>query len=228
MQHKLTDLPFPPDALESFLSQETLFYHHQKHHAGYVKKLNELIKDTEYEQMSLEQIITQSDGAVFNNAAQTFNHNFYWNCLSPTATVPSDALLRKITDVFGSMEKLKEAFLNAALTNFGSGWTWLVLDQHEHLKIVNTSNAQTPIAHHETPLLTCDVWEHAYYLDYKNERAKYLDAFWEHINWENASKIFADKEHLNAVGLYGIVNNDPDDPMSDYLDELQRAEEISS
>lgn len=228
MQHTLAALPYAMDALEPFLTQQTLFYHHEKHHAGYVKKLNTLILGTEYEEMSLEYIITQSEGAIFNNAAQTFNHNFYWNCLSPDTTMPSDALLRKITEVFGGMEKLKETFINAALTNFGSGWTWLVLDQHEHLKILNTSNAQTPIAHNETPLLTCDVWEHAYYLDYKNERAKYLEGFWQHINWDNASKIFEDKEHLNVVGLSAIINNDPDDPMSEYLDELQKQEEISS
>lgn len=228
MIHTLADLPYSLEALEPFLMKETLYYHHEKHHAGYVNKLNGLIKGTEYEEMSLEYIITQSDGAIFNNAAQTFNHNFYWNCLSPVATQPSDALLRKIIDTFGSMDKLREEFLASALNNFGSGWTWLVLDQHEHLKIVNTSNAQTPIAHHETPLLTCDVWEHAYYLDYKNERVKYLDGFWEHINWENASKVFEDKEHLNAIGLYAIVNNDPADPMSNYLDELQKGEEITS
>lgn len=228
MLHKLVDLPYAPDAFEPFLSKETLFYHHQKHHAGYVNNLNNLIKGTEYEDMSLEYIITQSDGAIFNNAAQTFNHNFYWNCLSPEPSEPSAALLQKITAVFGSMEAFKEKFLHAALTNFGSGWTWLVLDQHEHLKIVNTSNAQTPITSDETPLLTCDVWEHAYYLDYKNERVKYLDGFWEHINWENASKVFEDKEHLNVIGLYAIVNNDPDDPMADYLDELQKEEEVSS
>ena len=228
MKHTLAALPYAMDALEPFLTKETLLYHYEKHHAGYVKKLNTLIQGTEYAEMNLEYIITQSNGAIFNNAAQTFNHNFYWNCLSPSVTTPSDTLLRKITDIFGNMEKLKEAFVDSALHNFGSGWTWLVVDQHEHLKIVNTSNAQTPITSDEIPLLTCDVWEHAYYLDYKNERARYLEGFWQHINWENASKVFENKEHLNVIGLYAILNNDPDDPMSDYLDKLQGEERVSS
>jgi len=228
MKHALTALPYTTRALEPFLSEQTLLYHHKKHHAGYINKLNALIEGTDYENLGLEYIITQSEGAIFNNAAQVFNHNFYWNCLSPTKTTPSNALAKKISEVFGSVEKFKEEFLNAALNNFGSGWTWLILDQHEHMKIVNTSNAQTPIAHSETPLLTCDIWEHAYYLDYKNERARYLEGFCKHINWGNVSKIYADKEHLNFVGLSGIINNDPDDPMSDYFDELQRQEEVSS
>lgn len=228
MKHTLIALPYAIDALEPFLSQETLTYHHQKHHAGYVNKLNALIKDTDYEDMGLKQIIAQSEGAIFNNAAQVFNHNFYWSCLSPTKTTPSDALAKKISEVFGTIAQFKEEFLNAALNNFGSGWTWLILDQHEHMKIVNTSNAQTPITHSQTPLLTCDVWEHAYYLDYKNERARYLEGFWEHVNWDNVSKIYEDKEHLNYIGFSGIVNNDPDDPMSDYLDELQHQEDVSS
>jgi Fe-Mn family superoxide dismutase len=192
MKHTLADLPYDLEALEPFLMKETLYYHHDKHHAGYVNKLNTLIKGTEYEEMSLEYIITQSDGAIFNNAAQTFNHNFYWNCLSPVATQPSDTLLRKIIDTFGSMDKLKEEFLASALNNFGSGWTWLVLDQHEHLKIVNTSNAQTPIAHHETPLLTCDVWEHAYYLNYQNRRPDYIEAFFNVINWNEVERRYAE------------------------------------
>lgn len=201
MTHVLMDLPYSQEALEPFLMKETLYYHHEKHHAGYVNKLNGLIKGTKFEDMSLEHIITQSDGAIFNNAAQTFNHSFYWNCLSPVPTQPSDALLQKIVDTFGSMDKFKEEFSASALNNFGSGWTWLVVDENKELKIINTSNAQTPIANDETPLLTCDVWEHAYYLDYKNERAKYLDGFLEHINWDSASKVFEDKEHLYAIGL---------------------------
>ncbi|MBD3796152.1 MAG: superoxide dismutase [Campylobacterales bacterium] len=200
MKHLLPALPYEANALEPFLSQQTLFYHHTKHHAGYINKLNGLIEGTEFETMGLKQIITQSDGAIFNNAAQAFNHNFYWHCLSPTKTTPSEPLVQKIELHFGSFEAFKKEFLSAALNNFGSGWTWLVLDQHEHLEIVNTSNAQTPVAHFLTPLLTCDVWEHAYYLDYKNERAKYLEGFWEHINWDNVSKIYADKEHLNVIG----------------------------
>jgi superoxide dismutase, Fe-Mn family len=228
MKHTLPALPYETNALEPFLSEQTLNFHHKKHHAGYINKLNGLIENTDFETMNLEYIISQSDGAIFNNAAQVFNHNFYWNCLTPKKTTPSDPLVQKISEVFGSMDEFKKLFIDAALSNFGSGWTWLVIDQHEHLKILNTSNAQTPIAHSITPLLTCDVWEHAYYLDYKNERAKYLEGFWEHINWHNVSKIYEDKEHLNVIGLAGVLNNDPDDPMSDYLDELQHQEEISS
>ncbi|MEJ2373389.1 MAG: superoxide dismutase [Sulfurimonas sp.] len=228
MKHTLPALPYGTNALEPFLSEQTLNFHHKKHHAGYINKLNGLIENTDFETMNLEYIISQSDGAIFNNAAQVFNHNFYWNCLTPKKTTPSDPLVQKISEVFGSMDEFKKLFIDAALSNFGSGWTWLVIDQHEHLKILNTSNAQTPIANSITPLITCDVWEHAYYLDYKNERAKYLEGFWEHINWNNVSKIYEDKEHLNVIGLAGVLNNDPDDPMSDYLDELQHQEEISS
>jgi len=228
MKHTLANLPYSMNALEPFLSKETIHYHYDKHHAGYVNKLNSLIKDTEYEDMSLEYLIMQSDGAIFNNAAQTFNHNFYWNCLSPTKTSPSEMLEKKIIEVFGSMREFQDKFIQSALTNFGSGWTWLILDQHEHLQIINTSNADTPVVHHNTPLITCDVWEHSYYLDYKNVRVDYLKAFYEHINWDNASKIFENTEHLNQIGLSSIINNDPDDLMSDYLDELQQAEDVSS
>lgn len=228
MKHTPIKLPYAMDALEPFLSKETLHYHYDKHHAGYVNKLNTLIKNTEYDAMSLKSIITQSEGAIFNNAAQAFNHNFYWSSLWYEKTVPSKALKEKIIEVFGDMDKFKETFIQSAVDNFGSGWTWLMLDQHEHLRITNTSNADTPIAHHNMPLIACDVWEHAYYLDYKNVRLDYLKAFYEHINWDNASKIFDNTEHLNQVGLSSIINNDPDDGMSDYLDELQQAEDVSS
>lgn len=196
MKHTLMTLPYPMDALEPFLTQETLFYHHEKHHAGYVNKLNALIAGTEYEDMQLEAIIKKAEGAILNNAAQTFNHNFYWNSLTNEKTNPSEALLTKLVDTFGSMQKFKEEFLDAALNNFGSGWTWLIVDAHGALKILNTSNAQTPIRGDDLPLLTCDVWEHAYYIDYRNERAKYLEGFWEHVNWENVSKIF-EATHCN-------------------------------
>ena len=227
MHHQLPDLPYPKDALEPHISAETLEYHHGKHHAGYVNKLNALIKGTEYEELSLEQIIRQSDGAVFNNAAQTFNHNFYWNSLSPTPTKPSAALQKAIDAQFGSMEKFQEAFSDAAVGLFGSGWAWLVIDQHEKLQIRATSNAHTPIEHHETPLLTCDVWEHAYYIDYRNARAEYVQIFWKLANWENASKIFEDKEHLNYVGLPPLCN-DPDDPMCDIIDDMEHTDEPAS
>ncbi len=200
MIHRLPDLPYPKNALEPYISEETLEYHHGKHHAGYVNKLNALIKGTEYEGMSLEQIIRQSDGAIFNNAAQTFNHNLYWLSLSPEPTHPSKALHQAIDETFGSMDRFLQAFTDAAVGIFGSGWCWLAVDQEEKLRIRATSNAHTPLEHHETPLLTCDVWEHAYYIDYRNERAGYVETFWKLANWENASKIFADKEYLQNSG----------------------------
>lgn len=227
MTHPLPDLPYALDALEPHISAETLEYHHDKHHAGYVNKLNALIKDTEYEEYGLEQIIRESDGAIFNNAAQTFNHNFYWNSLSPTPTQPSALLQRAIEERFGSMEKFQEAFSDAAVNLFGSGWAWLVVDEHDTLQIRATSNAHTPIEHFETPLLTCDVWEHAYYIDYRNARAKYVETFWKLANWETASKIFEDKEHLNHLGLAPLCNN-PDDPMCDIIDDMLHTDEPST
>lgn len=227
MIHKLPKLPYEMDALAPNISEETLRYHYGKHHAGYVNKLNALIKDTEYEEMSLEQIIHQSNGAIFNNAAQTFNHNFYWHSLSPTKTEPSSPLLKAIEETFGSMDALKEQFVQAATGQFGSGWAWLVLDQHDRLLIEATSNAHTPIEHHMTPLLVCDVWEHAYYIDYRNERPKYVETFWNLINWEYASNIFEDKEHLKVTAMLPICNN-PDDPMCEYLDELLHQDMTSS
>lgn len=217
MKHTLMELPYKMDALAPYISEETLRYHHGKHHAGYVNKLNELIKNTEYEEMSLEQTIRQSSGAIFNNAAQIFNHDFYWNCLNPTKTEPSELLLNAIKATFNSMESFKEAFSKAAIGQFGSGWAWLVTDEHEKLQIYTTSNAHTPIEHNLTPLLVCDVWEHAYYIDYRNERAKYLDNFWSLVNWEHVSKIFGDKELLRSSASVPVCN-DPDDPMCEYLD----------
>ena len=227
MLHQLPELPYAHDALEPLLSKETLEYHHGKHHAGYVNKLNTLIKGTEYEEMSLEQIIRQSEGAIFNNAAQVFNHNFYWHSLSPNRTEPSELLMKALEKTFGSFSKFQEAFNDAAINLFGSGWCWLVIDQHDHLHIRTTSNAHTPIEHHETPLLTCDVWEHAYYIDYRNARAEYVTKFWELVNWENASKIYEDKEHLNSLGLIPPCN-DPDDPMCDIIDEMLHNDEPAS
>ncbi len=221
MKHTLMELPYAMDALAPYISEETLRYHHGKHHAGYVNKLNELIKDTEYEEMSLEQIIHQSDGAIFNNAAQTFNHDFYWKCLSPTKTEPSELFLKALKETFGSLKTFQEAFAKAAVGQFGSGWAWLVIDEHEKLFIQATSNANTPIEHHLTPLLVCDVWEHAYYIDYRNERAKYLDNFWPLVNWEHVSKIFENKEYLKLSTTVPFCN-DPDNPICEYLDDMSR------
>lgn len=227
MTHMLIELPYKIDALAPYISEETLRYHHGKHHAGYINKLNELIKNTEYDEMTLEQIILQSEGAIFNNAAQTFNHNFYWECLSPTKTEPSALLLKALEDNFGSMEAFKEEFAKAATGQFGSGWAWLVIDEHEKLYIKATSNAHTPIEHHLTPLLVCDVWEHAYYIDYRNERAKYINNFWFLANWEHASKIFEDKEHLVSSTIIPLCN-DPRDPICEYLDDMTNQEKVNS
>ncbi|OQX73397.1 MAG: superoxide dismutase [Fe] [Campylobacteraceae bacterium 4484_4] len=228
MKHHLPELPYGMNALEPFLSKETLEYHYGKHHAAYVANLNRLIEGTDYETMSLEYIITQSEGSLFNNAAQTFNHNFYWECLTPEKTRPSETLEHALTETFGSIEQFKKAFSEAAASLFGSGWTWLILDPHEHLQIVNKSNADTPIVHRHTPLLTLDVWEHAYYIDYRNARAAYIEKFWDFVNWKTMSRIYEEKEHTNIPGLSAIPNNDPDDPMADYLDEMQQDEEAST
>ena len=184
MSFKLPTLDYEIDALEPYVSKETLLYHHGKHHQGYVNKLNGLIKDTDFKNMSLEEIIQESSGAIFNNAAQHWNHSFYWNCLSPHSTKkPKDEILDMINSTFGSFEEFKKEFTHKALTTFGSGWAWLVESQNE-LKILSTSNAGTPLTSSHKPLLVCDVWEHAYYIDTRNNRSEYLDNFWNLVNWD--------------------------------------------
>ena len=186
--HALPELPYAKDALEPHISAETLEYHHGKHHNTYVTNLNNLIPGTEFEDMALEDIIKKSSGGVFNNAAQVWNHTFYWNCLSPNGGgAPSGELAAGIDAAFGSFDAFKEAFSKSAATNFGSGWTWLVKDGSGKLEIVNTSNAANPMTDGKTPILTCDVWEHAYYIDYRNARPKYVEAFWNLVNWDFAA-----------------------------------------
>ena len=187
MQHTLMQLPYEQTALEPYISAETISYHYGKHHAGYVNKLNGLIAGTQYEDKSLEYTVKHADGAVFNNAAQVYNHDFYWNGLSPVPTSPSTELSNLITRDFGSMETFKEKILAAAAGFFGSGWVWLVIAKDGKLAIDQTSNADTPIRHDAVALLTCDVWEHAYYIDYRNGRADYLENWWKLINWEFVS-----------------------------------------
>ena len=192
MQHKLPALPYAQDALEPHISAETLSYHHGKHHATYVDKLNKAIEDTEYEDKSLEEIIMSADGGIFNNAAQVWNHSFYWRCLSPDGGgTPENPIARVIERDFGSQEDFKKQFTDTATTLFGSGWTWLVLQKDGKLAIKNTSNADTPVREGITPLLTCDVWEHAYYLDYQNKRPDYLKAFWKVVDWEFVNQLYA-------------------------------------
>lgn len=185
MSISLPPLPYALDALEPHISKETLMYHYEKHHNAYVVNLNKLIADTEFAHLSLEEIIQKSSGGIFNNAAQVWNHTFYWHCLAQDGGgEPQGALGDAITQAFGSFEAFKEQFTQTALTTFGSGWAWLVKDEHQQLKIVSTSNAGTPLTTGMKALLTCDVWEHAYYIDYRNMRADYVKAFWSVINWK--------------------------------------------
>jgi len=191
MAYELPDLPYAKDALEPHISAETLEYHHGKHHQTYVTNLNNLVPGTEFEGKSLEDIIMSADGGIFNNAAQVWNHTFYWNCLSPDGGgEPTGALADAIDAAFGSFADFREKFATSAATNFGSGWTWLVRNADGGLEIVNTSNAANPMTDGKTPLLTCDVWEHAYYIDYRNLRPKYVEAFWNLVNWDFVAENF--------------------------------------
>ncbi|MEI7036270.1 superoxide dismutase [Fulvimonas yonginensis] len=192
MAIELPPLPYEKNALEPHISAETLEFHHDKHHQAYVTNLNKLIEGTEFEGMPLEEIVRKSSGGIFNNAAQTWNHTFYWNSMSPNGGgEPTGKLADAINKAFGSVEKFKEEFARMGATNFGSGWTWLVQRPDGSLGIVNTSNAGTPITGSDKPLFTCDVWEHAYYIDYRNARPKYLEAFWNVVNWDFAASNLA-------------------------------------
>lgn len=192
MEHKLPELPYPRNALEPHISAETLEYHHGKHHATYVSNLNNLIRATEFENLPLEDIVLKSSGGLFNNAAQTWNHTFYWNSLKPKGGgKPTGSLAEAIKGVFGSFEDFKKEFSQKAVGLFGSGWTWLVKNKDGSIAVEPTSNAGNPMTSGQSPLLTCDVWEHAYYIDYRNARAKYLEVFWNLVNWDFASKNFS-------------------------------------
>lgn len=192
MAIELPALPYEKNALEPHISAETLEYHYGKHHAGYVKKVNAAIEGTALADAALEDIIKQSSGGLFNSAAQTWNHTFYWNSLSPNGGgEPTGKLLEAINKAFGSADQFKQEFTKSAGGNFGSGWTWLVQRPDGSLAIVNTSNAATPITGADKPLLTVDVWEHAYYIDYRNARPKYLEAFFNLVNWEFAASNMA-------------------------------------
>ena len=187
MEHKLPELPYAKTALAPHISAETLEYHYGKHHAAYVANLNKLIAGTEFVDLSLEDIVKKSSGGIFNNSAQVWNHSFYWNCLSPKGgDEPSGALADAIAKNFTSFAAFKEKLTNAAVTQFGSGWAWLVKNPDGSLAVEQTSNAATPLKDGKKPLLTVDVWEHAYYIDYRNARPKYLEAFWNLVNWDFA------------------------------------------
>lgn len=189
MAFELPALPYAQDALEPHISAETLSFHYGKHHNTYVVKLNGLIGGTADESKSLEEIVKSSTGPVFNNAAQIWNHTFYWNSLSPNGGgEPTGTIADAINASFGSFEALKEKLNDKAVNNFGASWTWLVQLADGSLDIVNTSNAGTPITEEGiTPLITVDLWEHAYYIDYRNVRPDYLKAFWALVNWEFAN-----------------------------------------
>ncbi|WP_298636000.1 Fe-Mn family superoxide dismutase [uncultured Umboniibacter sp.] len=192
MSHVLPELPYAMDALEPHISKETLEFHYGKHHATYVTKLNGLIDGTDFAGKDLETIVKSSSAGVFNNAAQIWNHTFYWNSMSPNGGgEPTGALADAISAKWGSFEDFKVAFNDMAVNNFGSSWTWLVKNTDGSLEIVNTSNAATPITGDAKPLFTVDLWEHAYYIDFRNVRPNYLAAFWSLINWEFASANFA-------------------------------------
>ena len=189
MSFTLPELPFDKDALAPHISAETLDYHHGKHHAAYVNNLNKMITGTEFEGKSLETIIMESKGGVFNNAAQIWNHTFFWNCLSPNGGgVPSGEVLTAINNNFGSLDEFKTKFSAAAATLFGAGWAWLVKNEDNSLEIVQMSNAGNPLTKAQKPIMTLDVWEHAYYIDYRNARPKFIEHFWDLVNWDFVRK----------------------------------------
>ncbi|HIG03304.1 MAG TPA: superoxide dismutase [Fe] [Candidatus Poseidoniales archaeon] len=192
MAHELPDLPFEMNALEPHISEKTLSFHYGKHHAGYVGKLNAAIAGTELEGKTLEELIMSQSGGIFNNAAQIWNHTFYWNSMSPNGGgEPTGAIAGKIDETFGSFEEFKTAFTAAAGGHFGSGWAWLVMNSNGGLEIVDTHDAGNPLTDGLTPILTCDVWEHAYYIDRKNARPAYIAAWWELVNWDWANQTIA-------------------------------------
>ena len=184
MKHTLMTLPYALDALEPLMSKETLEFHYGKHHQTYVNKLNELIENTKYQDLSLNEIIKTSEGGIFNNAAQVFNHDFFWKGLTPNQSGISSNLEDALVKAFGSVDEFKKQFTASAIGHFGSGWAWLVQDENKDLKIITTPNAQTPIQNDLKPLLVCDVWEHAYYIDVRNARPAYLENFWKLVNWD--------------------------------------------
>ncbi|CFQ27958.1 MULTISPECIES: superoxide dismutase [Fe] [Yersinia] len=192
MSFELPALPYAQNALEPHISAETLEYHYGKHHNTYVINLNNLIKDSEFADKTLEEIVKTSSGGLFNNAAQVWNHTFYWHCLSPNGGgEPTGKVADAINQSFGSFAEFKAQFTDAAVKNFGAGWTWLVKKADGTLAIVSTSNAATPLTTTDKPLLTVDVWEHAYYIDYRNARPKYLENFWALVNWAFVEKNLA-------------------------------------
>jgi Fe-Mn family superoxide dismutase len=192
MAIELPPLPYEKNALEPHISAETIEYHYGKHHQAYVTNLNKLLPGSGFENNSLEEVIKKSSGAIFNNAAQVWNHTFYWHCLSPNGGgEPKGELASAIIKTFGSFVDFQEKFTQVAISTFGSGWAWLVINQQGNLDIISTSNAGTPMTDNKKALLTCDVWEHAYYIDYRNVRPKYVESFWKLVNWQFVSENYS-------------------------------------
>jgi Fe-Mn family superoxide dismutase len=193
MSFKLPDLPYAQNALAPHISEETLQFHYGKHHAGYVTKLNNAIEGSGFEGKTLEEIITNADpGGLFNNAAQIWNHTFYWHSMSPKQTEVHGKVADAINESFGDFDTFKDAFTQAATGHFGSGWAWLVKDANGSLRVVSTHDADNPLRSGATPILTCDVWEHAFYIDYRNDKASYVEAYWKLVNWDFAEDNFKD------------------------------------
>jgi Fe-Mn family superoxide dismutase len=188
MAFSLPELPYAKDALVPHMSAETLEYHYGKHHKAYVDNANKLIVGTEFENLSIEEVVLKSTGKIFNNVAQIWNHTFFWNGLTPTSSAPSKKVLDALIKQFGGLEDFKKIFTETAIATFGSGWAWLVKNSDGTLAVVSTTGAGNPLTNGQTPLLTCDVWEHAYYIDYRNARPTYLEHFWALVNWEFVEK----------------------------------------
>ena len=222
MAIRFEDLPYDMDVLSPVITKEIIEYHYLKHHKAYVDNTNRLISGTDFEDMTLNDIILNSDGALFNNAAQAFNHEFYWLCMTPNPKAINKKLKELIERDFGSFEDFKGEFIQKATTLFGSGWCWLELDVDEKLIITQRSNANTPIVHHHKPLLTCDVWEHAYYLEYKNERKRYVESWFEIVDWDFVASNIVDYYHDLTEACK------ENSPLCDYIDELQNQNEVNS
>ena len=225
MTHQLMNLPFEENAFEPIISQETIEYHHGKHHAGYINNLNKLIEGTKFIDLDLAEIIVSSKGGIFNNAAQVYNHNFYFNGLSTDTGNPSQSLVNLINRDFQSMELFKKKFLETATGLFGSGWVWLCINEGGVLHIESYSNAGNPLLHKHTPLMTCDVWEHAYYIDYRNARGDYLNKWWDLINWDFVSgnlESYNESRH----GFIDPCNENSD--LCEYIDAIERMEHTNT
>jgi Fe-Mn family superoxide dismutase len=197
----LPTVSFSKTGIPSFLSTETMEYHYGKHHKGYIEKLNSLLSDSDLKDKSLEEIVARASGPLFNNAAQAWNHTFYWNCLSPDAKKPKQdgEFLECLCDHFDSLENFESEFSKCATRLFGSGWTWLTLTDNGEMEIINSQNAANPIREGKIPLLVCDVWEHAYYIDYRNAREKYLKKFFSAVNWSFAEKLYSERD-ISFIG----------------------------